>query len=180
MKAHILKNKDKSNEDVKKEVEDIEREKTEDMPDLDWENKNFPPCKPYFHYDLSELHGRFRWFCQKAYWGFITTVVYFFFNLLSNVFQFCHKDSNWVRFLFVFITNPIVCVYSFINFYTGYKAVCYDNSLLKRYIILEIPLIIILTTGFILNYINFDGLVYLFYEFRNGHFWVPVFFVIPE
>merc|ERR1740139_715307 len=145
MKDHILGKKNEKSESNTND--DSERLKTDDMPDLDWKDLNFPPGCNKVHYDLAELHGRFKKFCQRAYWGFITTVVYFFFNLLSNAFQFCHKDSHWIRFLFVFIINPIVCIFSIINFYTAYKAVCYDNKLLKRYIILEIVLTVILVSG---------------------------------
>ena len=45
---------------------------TKDMPFIDWSEKNFPPCCAFINFNLPELPGRCKVFCQRAYWGFVT------------------------------------------------------------------------------------------------------------
>jgi hypothetical protein len=76
--------------------------------------------------------------------------------------------------------NPAFCAFSFYSFWNGYRATCWDNRLLKKYLMLEIPFFFLLVIAWIAPWLNFDGIVYLCSDWGNGHFWIPTFFVLPE
>lgn len=155
-----------------------ERLTTPDMPDIDWENKNFPPCFPKMHFDLHALEGRFKTFCQRCYWGFVTITLYTILNIIMNMFQFAFKRSSTMRFIFSLTVNPFLMVTSFYCFYIGYKAVVYDNKKLKLYMIIELVLLTICVCAFVFDLLNFDGIIRLVDVFKRKHyiFGISIFF----
>ena len=125
---------------------------TEDMPPINWSAKNFPPGINIISYDLTELNGRIRIFCRKAWWACFSTALYFILNLVSSLCQFAHPHSSVWRLIFCLFINPSIMCLSFYNFYTGYRAVAYDNGLLKLFLVQEIPLSLLLLSAWIFDY----------------------------
>ena len=150
---------------------------TQDMPTIHWSIKNFPPGLNIIAYDLSELSGRIRKFCRKAYWAVFSTAIYFLINLVSSLCQFAHPNASVWRLVFCLLMNPCIICWSFYNFWIGYRAVAYDNNLLRIFLLQEIPLAVLMLSAWIFDYLSFDGLMYAIDLWSNGIIFVSTFIV---
>lgn len=78
------------------------KETTVDMPDIDWKEKNFPPGVNLINFKIRNLKGRIRSFSQKCYWGFVTLVFWWVFNLITTILQWAilWRNNNGIRLLY--------------------------------------------------------------------------------
>lgn len=63
--------KERMKEKAREKLAKIEANRLEslDMPKLDYNEKNFPPCVKCINFDPTALEGRIKKFSQKLWWG---------------------------------------------------------------------------------------------------------------
>ena len=117
---------------------------------INWNDLNYPVCLKVIHYEPSELSGRVRVLSERCRFAWLLTIFFYILNTTSNVIQLWQLDVKPRRLLEGLLHFLIFVPITLMVFYRGYRSVAFDNTMLKGYLLQELPLT--LFYGFCLKY----------------------------
>lgn len=122
------------------------------------------------HYSIDELEPPYKGMVRLMWFTHILIFSTTLLNIIGNIAQAAMYDDKKVKirvlyaFVFLIIFNPLQTL----SFYFGYRGLCDDNSLLKKFKILTILLTILYIIFSIANFASFDGWVRVGELFGDG------------
>ena len=144
---------------------------------IDWNDFNWPPFLNIIHFKLSELKDPHLLPCRRLYGLFWLMVAHSVLNLVSIIIQVATGYSA-LRILASILINFILLVVAAFALYNGYRGICQDSSLLLRYKIATIFIILLHFPMWIANTLNFNGIVRADRSFSDGNSFAGVVCVI--
>ena len=110
--------------------------------EIKWGDLNYPPCLKVIHYDPTELSGRVKLLSERCRSAWLLTIFFYLLNTASNSIQLWKLDVKPRRVLEGLLHMLIVIPITLMLFYRGYRSVAFDNTMLKSYLLQELPLIL--------------------------------------
>lgn len=136
---------------------------------IDWTDFNFPPLIRVIHFRLNELPSPYKETVRLFFIStFIVLPALLAYNTLINIIQsFYGLQALRILYsvLFAIISLPI----SILLFYKGYRGVAAEKSGLLWYKIVGCFLCVIWFLWFLLDFINFNGIIRMAKLFKNGY-----------
>ena len=146
---------------------------------IDWNDFNYPPMFRFFHFSLSELREPHLPIVKRLWLINMLQTLHFFFNLFN-----CIVQSAMGLGIVRSISSPLWFIFlsavSTYGFYSGYRGICENSTLLMRYKICCGVMLLLHLIMLIPDALCFNGIIRLSNLFSGNYAFPGVLCIIES